>query len=254
MNLFGLIEDVNAALGRGPILSVAATKGGPGKTTFATNLAGRLAGAGCDVLLADLDSQRSASVWGSLRRGTELPQVPTISLSGRSVAQELLDKAPRYQVVIVDVGGKDAPELRGAVVVSDLVVMPSQVSIYDLTAAGDMAEILESATALRNRPLPALVVLNSVSTHPRQSQTTAAKDYLADAKARQATGMDLLLEAKSYLSTREAFRRSAAGGETVFEYKPADPAAKREMKVVIEEILSRLHESVIGEARREGTE
>ncbi|MDP1897270.1 MAG: ParA family protein, partial [Sulfurimicrobium sp.] len=53
---------------------VANPKGGSGKTTLATHLAGYLASLGRQVVLADLDRQQSAAGW--LKRRS--PQWPTI--------------------------------------------------------------------------------------------------------------------------------------------------------------------------------
>ena len=52
------------------IVAVLGEKGGTGKTTLATNLAGMRATAGRDVLIIDADRQGSASYWAEKRSNT----------------------------------------------------------------------------------------------------------------------------------------------------------------------------------------
>ena len=54
---------------------VANPKGGSGKTTVATNLAGLFASRRFSVMLADMDQQQSAASWLA-RRPENLPQIP----------------------------------------------------------------------------------------------------------------------------------------------------------------------------------
>jgi chromosome partitioning protein len=50
-----------------PVIAVVNPKGGVGKTTLATNIAGWLASRGKAVMLGDVDRQASARAWLSLR-------------------------------------------------------------------------------------------------------------------------------------------------------------------------------------------
>ena len=58
------------------VIVVANPKGGVGKSTLSTNLAGYFAAAGEWVALADLDKQHSAHAWLELRPAT-LPAIET---------------------------------------------------------------------------------------------------------------------------------------------------------------------------------
>ncbi len=60
------------------IITLAAQKGGVGKTTLAVNLAVAAQAAGIKTALFDLDPQESATAW-SERRTAELPHVEPIS-------------------------------------------------------------------------------------------------------------------------------------------------------------------------------
>jgi chromosome partitioning protein len=58
-----------------PVIVVANPKGGVGKSTLATNLAGALARDGHAVMLGDIDRQQSSRQWLALRP----PQLPVIA-------------------------------------------------------------------------------------------------------------------------------------------------------------------------------
>ena len=57
-----------------PVIAIANPKGGVGKSTLATNLAGALARQGHAVMLGDLDRQQSSRLWLQWRAAT----LPTI--------------------------------------------------------------------------------------------------------------------------------------------------------------------------------
>ena len=58
-------------------------KGGTGKTTFATNLAGMRAAAGREVIIIDADRQGSASYWAENREEIYGLSVHSIELPAR---------------------------------------------------------------------------------------------------------------------------------------------------------------------------
>lgn len=70
-------------------LAVLNNKGGVAKTTTAVNLGAALAGAGLRVLLVDLDSYASASVWCGIRRGRLKPSSASVLLHQYPVAQAI---------------------------------------------------------------------------------------------------------------------------------------------------------------------
>jgi chromosome partitioning protein len=141
------------------------SKGGVGKSTFAVNAAAWLALHGSDTLLIDTDVQRHASAWiGSRRAHIELPQVDLAQAYGKEVSTIIQQHAQRYDDLVIDAGGRDSYELRGALRVCDVVLVPIVASQFDLYSLRDMSDILEEARLFRP-DLAAGAFLNKVSTN-----------------------------------------------------------------------------------------
>ena len=204
------------------IVLVGGEKGGTGKTTLATTLAALRAGAGRDVLLVDTDRQGSASFWAAVRgesAGDGLAAVPCVQVFGKGVARELGDLAGRYDDVVVDAGGRDSVELRGAMVVADRLFVPVQASQFDVWTLEQMDGLVEQAQAV-NGALAAGVVINRASTHPRVREAEEARALVADFEHLAFTGV--------VVRDRIAWRRAAADGRAVTEGEGPDPKAVAE--------------------------
>ena len=96
------------------IVAVLGEKGGTGKTTFATNLAGMRAGAGRDVLIVDADRQGSASYWAEARERQEVAAVASVQKFGTGLVRAVADMARRYADVVIDIAAGDSREIEGA--------------------------------------------------------------------------------------------------------------------------------------------
>jgi chromosome partitioning protein len=71
------------------IVAIVNNKGGVGKTTTAVNLAAALAATGRRVLLVDLDSQASASIWCGVRRTRLRPSAASVLLHDFPIEQAI---------------------------------------------------------------------------------------------------------------------------------------------------------------------
>ncbi len=124
---------------------VANPKGGCGKTTLSTNLAGALAHRGDAVVLWDLDRQKSSLEWLALRS----PELPAIhSLDPKD---EPSDKQKRkHDWLIMDTpAALHGKNLERAIKPVDKVLMPVQPSLFDMAATRNFIAALHEEHLLR---------------------------------------------------------------------------------------------------------
>ena len=114
-----------------PVIVVANPKGGVGKSTVATNLAGALARAGHAVMLGDVDRQQSARQWLALRPAA----LPTIS--GWDLAHDAVVRPPKgtTHVVLDTPAGLHGKKLDDVMKIADRVIVPLQPSLFDIQAS-----------------------------------------------------------------------------------------------------------------------
>lgn len=223
----------------GVIVTVGNEKGGTGKTTTAVCLASIAANQGVDVLLVDADLQGSAQTWCAARDENEItPRVPVVSKNARSVkaggggsiAKELIDLRGRYDLVIVDVGGRDSLELRGAMAVSELLISPTQASQFDLWAFERLSQIISECLAV-NPDLQTRVVVSRASTNLSVSEADQAKEFLSE--------FENMTVSPVVIRDRIAYRRAVIEGKGVVEYGQDDKAAK-EMQALYDDCIAPL--------------
>ena len=113
-----------------PVIVVANPKGGVGKTTLSTNLAGYLASRGHSVMLGDVDRQQSSRTWLGLRPAG-LPKIATWQTSHDEVV-----RPPRgtTHIVLDTPAGLHGKRLDEVMKLADKVLIPLQPSIFDIHA------------------------------------------------------------------------------------------------------------------------
>ncbi len=109
---------------------IANPKGGSGKTTLATNIAGWLAGKRQRVVLADFDAQRSSSRW-LLRRSEHLPKI--LGWTPDQNKRVMLDAEPQWMVIDLP-AGIHGETLRDAVRRAEIILVPVSPSAFDMDA------------------------------------------------------------------------------------------------------------------------
>ena len=142
-----------------PVIVVANPKGGVGKSTLSTNLAGWLARQGHAVMLGDVDRQQSARTWLSLRP----PELPTIATWDTD--HEDIVKPPKgtTHVVIDTPAGLHGKRLDEVMKLADYVLVPLQPSIFDIYAT--RAFVAELQARRRHDKVKVAVVGNRVKDH-----------------------------------------------------------------------------------------
>ena len=127
-----------------PIVVVANPKGGVGKSTLSTHVAGYYASQGHSVMLGDIDRQQSSALWLRLRP----PQARPIRTW--DISHDLIARPPRdtTHVVLDTPAGLHGWRFKDVLKMADKVLVPLQPSIFDIYATrAFLDELLESRRA-----------------------------------------------------------------------------------------------------------
>jgi hypothetical protein len=107
------------------IIALLNQKGGVGKTTLATHIAGELAMQGSSVILLDADPQGSALDWTQRRSQNGLPRLfGAVGLARETLHQEAPELATRCDHIVIDGPPRIAALARSALLAADLVLIP----------------------------------------------------------------------------------------------------------------------------------
>jgi chromosome partitioning protein len=250
------------------IIAIANNKGGVGKTTTAVNLAAALAGPRRNVLLVDLDSQASASLWLGVHRGRLRPSVGTCLLQdfpiveairatrvahldlltgsldlanadialaetkGREIAlKNLLQRVrPRYDLVILDCPPSLSLIAVNALVAADALIVPLWPQF--LSAEG-LIGLLGSLETVRNRLGTNGQLLGILFTmvDPKRSASSEVRHRL-----RKHFGSGIF---QTEIPMSRAVEEAPARARTIFEHAPRSRAAA-EYRRLAGEVLQRL--------------
>src|SRR3546814_7211115 len=125
-------------------------KGGVGKTTLATHIAGELALRGQHVVLLDADPQGSSLDWTQRRSQQGLPRLfSAVGLARETLHQEAPELARRADHVIIDGPPRIAALARSALLAAERVLIPVQPSPYDLWARVERVALIREAQVFR---------------------------------------------------------------------------------------------------------
>ena len=121
-----------------PVIVVANPKGGVGKTTLSTQIAGLLASRGHAVMLGDVDRQQSARTWLALR------PAGAAAIRAWEVAQGEVVRPPKgtTHVVLDTPAGLHGKRLDEVMKIADKVLVPLQPSIFDIHATHEFVRQL----------------------------------------------------------------------------------------------------------------
>ena len=197
------------------IFAIANTKGGVGKSTLTVNLAVLAATQGHRVLLIDADPQASSLQFLNARDAS-LPAFTGIQLSQPIIHKQIPELATSYEYVFIDVGGRDAPVFRSALVAADTVLIPMVPSVFDAWAAEDVFNVIDELTA--GRPVDTRVVLNQVT--PTIIAEEARQSLQVELEER---GIVLMV---AVLQNRTAWPRAIGEGMGVGEWEPKGKASQ----------------------------
>ncbi len=113
-------------------IALVTRKGGAGKSTLAASIAAAAKDAREAVVCIDLDPQQSLTNWGALRGDGDI-QVVTCT-PGRLEALLASYEAQGFTLAVIDTAAGESPGAEAAIRASDLCLVPSRPSLFDLLA------------------------------------------------------------------------------------------------------------------------
>lgn len=186
---------------------IANPKGGSGKTTLSTNIAGYLASRGQRVAILDLDRQKSAAQWLATR---------PVSLPGIELMQSGADKhSPLDWLVIDSPAGMHGKNLEHALKLVHKVIVPIAPSAFDIQASRDFLEVLHQEKIVRKEHIFIGVVGMRMDSRTRAALTL--EQFL----------QRLDLPVLAYLREAQVYVNAAFEGKTLFDLPPS--LAEREL-------------------------
>ncbi|MBL8328092.1 MAG: ParA family protein [Rubrivivax sp.] len=191
-----------------PVIVVANPKGGCGKSTLATNLAGLLARRGHAVMLGDVDQQQSSRQWLALRP-PGLPGIQSWDLPAAPGPNPQVLRPPKgtTHVVLDTPAGLSDRRLDVVLQLADRLLVPVQPSLFDIQATHAFIEQLLA------HPRAQAIAIGLVAMRVREN--TIANDrlqqYLATVK----------LPLVAQLRDTQNYVHLAAHGLTVWDVTPS---------------------------------
>lgn len=185
-----------------PVVVVANPKGGVGKSTMATNIAGYFASRGHSVMLGDADRQQSSRLWLGLRPPGARP------VASWDIGPDNIVKPPKgtTHVVLDTPAGMHGRMFRDVLKMADRVIVPLQPSVFDIFATRSfLDEMAEHRKATRMQV--GIVGM-------RVDERTIAADKLHEFV--DSLGLPVL----GYLRQTQNYIQLAARGLTLFDVAP----------------------------------
>jgi chromosome partitioning protein len=209
------------------IIGVVQVKGGAGRSTVSTNLAGELSKKGKTILIDCDMPQGTAASWYSVRQDRK----PSTNLLADTAAthRELVAKVEEYSdadYIVLDGPPRIAELTRAILVLADAVLVPIGASAAEVWATTDVLELIEEAKAVK--PIVARMVWT------RFRAATKLAQGLSEMAAKE-LGLAAL---DTTLGMRVAFVEALGDGLTVTEL--SDQAAKAEGIALVEETIKLL--------------
>ncbi|GAB4089717.1 AAA family ATPase [Hydrogenophaga soli] len=193
-------------------IAVVNPKGGAGKSTLATNLAGHLARQGAGVMLGDVDRQQSSRHWLAAR-DEGLPRIETWEIGPDDIA-----RPPKglWRAVLDTPAGLSGKALEKVVKASSKLVVPVLPSPFDLWATQAFLDEVLAIKRVANGKADVAIVGMRVQPHTR------AADELRAFFARQG------IPAVATLRATQLYPRLALLGQSIFDVN--ESLARRELE------------------------
>lgn len=204
-----------------PVVVVANPKGGVGKSTPATQLAGYMASQGHAVMLGDTDRQQSSRLWLGLRPEGARP------ISTWEVSPDLIVKPPKgtTHVVLDTPAGLHGWRLNDVMRMATKLLVPLQASVFDMDATKEFLDGLADKRKLGELD----VGIVGMRVQPRTIAAERLREFV------ESLGLPVL----GHLRDTQNYVHLAAAGLTLFDVAPGRVARDLEQWQGICEWLNR---------------
>lgn len=213
------------------VIGLIQVKGGAGRSTLATNLAGHFANRG-PTLLVDCDMPQGTSAsWAAMRIANPPPVTGARNLTPATAGNhgELLKvieaEQDRQDFIVLDGPPRIAEMTRAILLLSDLALIPIGASAAEVWATADMLPIIEEAQSIKADVKPRIVWM-------RYRDYVRSAGEIAGASKRE-LGLPAL---KTTLGFRVAYSDALAMGCTAAEMPTRDGKAKQEIFSLMDEV------------------
>jgi len=214
------------------IISVLNAKGGVGKTTIATNMAGELMSRGLRVLLIDADPQGSSVDWGYVR--SEDASEASIAIERRATPSKLngINRSTTTQDhIVIDCPARLDTLVMAAVKVSDIIIVPVRPTAIDIWAVEPVIQLIRTQQEWMQGAFRGIRTLECAVCFTQIGEVVDLSEHTSFLKNNLNVSV---LKTKIHLSNIYAI--AAQEGKTVVEHSPRSKPAK-EMKSLTSEIL-----------------
>jgi chromosome partitioning protein len=208
-------------------IGVIQVKGGAGRSTVSTNLAGELSKLGSTVLIDCDMPQGTAASWYAVRqgKGKEGNLVADTATSHR----DLVAKVEQYQeadYIVLDGPPRIAELTKAILILADLCLVPVGASAAEIWATGDILELIKEANQVKKVKARMLWTRYRPHTRLAQGLTGLASKELG------------LVALGTSLGMRVSYMEALGEGLTVAEL--ADPSARVEVNFLTNEVIKLL--------------
>jgi chromosome partitioning protein len=185
-----------------PVIVVANPKGGVGKSTLSTNIAGYFASRGHTVMLGDADRQQSSRLWLGLRPASAR------AIGTWDITADLIAKPPKgtTHVVLDTPAGLHGWRFNDVMKMADKIIVPLQPSVFDIFATRAFLDDLAS----NKRAEKATIGLVGMRVDARTIASGKLHEFVSA----------LSVPVLSYLRDTQNYVHLAAQGLTLFDVAP----------------------------------
>jgi chromosome partitioning protein len=180
---------------------IANPKGGSGKTTLATNLAGSLAVRNQKVFLSDLDRQHSSLNWLAIRPADR----PVIHRFDAKDGNESAMPHGSSWLILDSAAGLHGKNLAHTLKIAHKIIIPVQPSVFDMAATSAFLQTLLEEKAVRKHKT--FIGIVGMRVNPRTRAAVTLEAFLAQFK----------LPVLTYLRDTQIYVNAAFNGLSLFD-------------------------------------